>query len=75
MTDDSALMDVLAARSLLSIRLEEIENQAEILASSIDEENYGGSYEILEDKRQELLTKIFKLRQAVKFIDRFLKED
>lgn len=73
MTKDPALMDVLAARSLLSIRLEELRDRASFLASIVDPEEDDGSS--AEDERQEAIGKILILENALRYIDRFLKED
>ena len=73
MTKDPALMNVLAARSLLSIRLEELRDRASFLASIVDAEEDDGSS--AEDERQEANGKIYILESALRYIDRFLKED
>ncbi len=62
MTNDPALMDVLAARSLLSIRIEEIDRRIHSNTCSKAE-------------RQDGLDKKHLLEGSVKFIDYFLQTD
>ena len=62
MTKDPALMNVLAARSLLSIRIEELRDRLIYETSS-------------KADRQDASDKIHLLEGAVKFIDCFLQTD
>lgn len=77
MANDCLEKDLLAARSLISIRLEELQDRCMLIRIELDDEDAKlgiDEYEKLDERRLDLAYQILALKRAIKGIDDFLEE-